>query len=328
MPTVTVAKGGTGLTSFGTALQVLRVNAGATALEYAAAGSGLTAIASHDILANITGSSAVPVANTLSDTIDAAFTGSAQGTSLFRGSSGWTVLAPGPSTYVLSSQGASADLHWIAPQVGGSGASPANTYIVQTTAADCANAQVLGVLASGILKNANTTGILSIAGGADLPLFTASGAGHHAGAVPDPGGSAATTHFLREDATWQIPPGTVSSVAMTVPGTIYGIAGSPVTTSGTLALSLLTQNANVAFVGPATGAAAVPTFRALAGADLPATGLTITEWVNGITGATVTGTLPRRPRRSIAPVKASGLWPWSPARRPRSRSAISQSARP
>jgi hypothetical protein len=39
--TVTVAKGGTGLTALGTALQVLRVNAGATALEYAAAGGGI-----------------------------------------------------------------------------------------------------------------------------------------------------------------------------------------------------------------------------------------------------------------------------------------------
>jgi hypothetical protein len=38
--TVTVAKGGTGLTALGTALQVLRVNAGATALEYAAAAGG------------------------------------------------------------------------------------------------------------------------------------------------------------------------------------------------------------------------------------------------------------------------------------------------
>lgn len=39
--TVTVAKGGTGLTALGTALQVLRVNAGATALEFAAAGGGI-----------------------------------------------------------------------------------------------------------------------------------------------------------------------------------------------------------------------------------------------------------------------------------------------
>lgn len=38
--TVTVANGGTGLIALGTALQVLRVNAGATALEYAAASGG------------------------------------------------------------------------------------------------------------------------------------------------------------------------------------------------------------------------------------------------------------------------------------------------
>jgi hypothetical protein len=44
--TVTVAKGGTGLTALGSALQVLRVNAGGTALEYAtAAASGVTSIA-------------------------------------------------------------------------------------------------------------------------------------------------------------------------------------------------------------------------------------------------------------------------------------------
>lgn len=38
--TVTIGKGGTGLTALGTALQVIRVNAGATALEYATASGG------------------------------------------------------------------------------------------------------------------------------------------------------------------------------------------------------------------------------------------------------------------------------------------------
>jgi hypothetical protein len=46
--TVTVAKGGTGLTSLGTALQVLRVNAGATALEYATAGGALSGTGAVD----------------------------------------------------------------------------------------------------------------------------------------------------------------------------------------------------------------------------------------------------------------------------------------
>jgi hypothetical protein len=46
--TVTVAKGGTGLTALGTALQVLRVNAGATALEYATAGGAISGTGAVD----------------------------------------------------------------------------------------------------------------------------------------------------------------------------------------------------------------------------------------------------------------------------------------
>jgi hypothetical protein len=40
---------------------------------------------------------------------------------------------------------------------------------------------------------------------ARLPVFVASGASHAIGAVPDPGASAGTTKFLREDATWVVP---------------------------------------------------------------------------------------------------------------------------
>ncbi len=62
--------------------------------------------------------------------------------------------------------------------------------------------------------------------------------------------------------------GTVTSVAMTVP-TGFSISGSPVTSSGTLALSLSTETANTVFAGPTTGSAATPTFRAIVEADLP-----------------------------------------------------------
>lgn len=63
--------------------------------------------------------------------------------------------------------------------------------------------------------------------------------------------------------------GTVTSVAMTVPS-FLSVAGTPITSSGTLAVTLANQNANLAFLGPASGAAAAPTFRAMVGADLPA----------------------------------------------------------
>lgn len=70
--------------------------------------------------------------------------------------------------------------------------------------------------------------------------------------------------------------GTVSSVAHTlaVPGIFSSaVVGSPVTTTGTLAdtITLVNQNANQVWAGPASGAAGAPTFRSLAAADLPST---------------------------------------------------------
>lgn len=40
-----------------------------------------------------------------------------------------------------------------------------------------------------------------------VPVFVASGASHAAGHVPDPGAVAGTTKYLREDATFAVPPG-------------------------------------------------------------------------------------------------------------------------
>ena len=40
---------------------------------------------------------------------------------------------------------------------------------------------------------------------AQLPLFGISGSGHAPGAVPDPGATAGTTRYLREDGTWSVP---------------------------------------------------------------------------------------------------------------------------
>ena len=62
--------------------------------------------------------------------------------------------------------------------------------------------------------------------------------------------------------------GGVTSVAMTVPSR-QTVTGSPITTTGTLAITDNTQSANTVFSGPSSGSAATPTFRALAPADLP-----------------------------------------------------------
>lgn len=59
----------------------------------------------------------------------------------------------------------------------------------------------------------------------------------------------------------------VSSVAITVPAD-KSVAGSPITTTGTIAITDNTQSANTFKVGPASGAAATPTYRTLVAADL------------------------------------------------------------
>ncbi len=62
--------------------------------------------------------------------------------------------------------------------------------------------------------------------------------------------------------------GTVTSVGLTLPS-IFSVAGSPVTTTGTLAATLASQPAATVFAAP-TASAGAPTFRALAATDIPA----------------------------------------------------------
>lgn len=90
--------------------------------------------------------------------------------------------------------------------------------------------------------------------------------------------------------SWVTPSGsgTVTSVAMTVPS-ILAVSGSPITTSGTLALSLVSQSPNHVFASP-PGASGLPTFRNLVaehlnptytnGQVLQTNGAGVLSWVN------------------------------------------------
>jgi len=91
--------------------------------------------------------------------------------------------------------------------------------------------------------------------------------------------------------------GTVTSVGLALPTSVFDISGSPVTSSGTLTATFDTQSANTHFSGPTSGGAATPTFRALVTADLPAGTGTVTSValalptsVFDISGSPVTGT--------------------------------------
>lgn len=63
--------------------------------------------------------------------------------------------------------------------------------------------------------------------------------------------------------------GTVTSVGLTSSNTAIFSTGANITLSGNLSFGLVTQAANTHLAGPTNGAAAIPTFRALTGADLP-----------------------------------------------------------
>lgn len=82
--------------------------------------------------------------------------------------------------------------------------------------------------------------------------------------------------------------GTVSSVALTAPAEI-SVAGSPITSTGTFALTWANQTTNKFFASP-NGSTGVPTFRALAHADLAASGGSGTKYLrDDMTWQTVSG---------------------------------------
>jgi hypothetical protein len=66
--------------------------------------------------------------------------------------------------------------------------------------------------------------------------------------------------------------GTVTSVGLALPASLFSVSGSPVTTAGTLTAAFLDQSANTIFAGPTSGVALPPSFRALVGTDLPLPG--------------------------------------------------------
>jgi hypothetical protein len=84
--------------------------------------TGVISLADIDpgyILANLTGSPDAPTPFPVSDVLDSVF-GSVHGDILFRGASGWLVLAPGSSGNFLQTGGVGVDPVWAAGGGGGS----------------------------------------------------------------------------------------------------------------------------------------------------------------------------------------------------------------
>lgn len=65
----------------------------------------------------------------------------------------------------------------------------------------------------------------------------------------------------------QLGSGTVTSVNASG-NSLFSVSGGPITESGTFTFTLSSQGANTIFAGPATGAATIPTFRAIVKEDI------------------------------------------------------------
>lgn len=109
-----------------------------------------------------------------------------------------------------------------------------------------------------------------------------------------PAAQAAANTYLKNDGagnmSWATAgTGTVTSVAFADASTspIYSISGSPVTSSGTLTITLATQSANTVFAGATSGGSAQPTFRALVAADIPS----LSSVYLALSGGTMSGNI-------------------------------------
>ncbi len=134
--------------------------------------------------------------------------------------------------------------------------------------------------ANGVLKGNSSTYVTTAAASSDIYTLWS--------------GTCNSGTYLRGDGTCAAPPGTgggtVNSVALTAPA-MFSVSGSPVTTTGTLALTFATGQTANSFLATPNGSTGAVTLRTIVAADLPSINLTsgvtgILPFGNGGTGAT------------------------------------------
>jgi hypothetical protein len=284
---IPVTSGGTGLTTIPTNGQLLIGNGTGYTLNTLGAGSGIS-------VAN--GSGTITVANT-------GVLSNIAGTGIsVSGATGNVTIA---NTGVLSFSGGTTGLTPVAAAVGvvvlggtliaANGGTGFASYAVgdllyadtTTTLAKLADVATGNALISGGVSTApswgkiglttHVDGVLPIANGGTngTATPTANGVSYGTGSAYAFTAAGTTGQILTATTgsapTWAAPAtsGTVTSVGLSLPAQ-FTVTNSPVTSSGTLTGSWNTQTANFVLAGPTAGAAAVPTFRALVAADIPA----------------------------------------------------------
>lgn len=150
--------------------------------------------------------------------------------------------------------------------------------------------------ATGVLKGSATTYVTTAATSLDIKTLWS--------------GTCDSTTYLRGDGSCQTPPGTgggtVNSVALSAPS-VFGVSGSPVTTSGTLALSFATgQTANSILATP-DGTTGALSLRTIVNGDLP----TVNTAHGGTGVTTITGPVKGNGTSAFSAAAAAdiyGLW--------------------
>ena len=277
-------------------------------------------------LLSVSGPNANPAWQTLSYMIDNAInSASAQGTILYRGASTWSALPPGISGQLLQTQGAGANPQWYT--VSGAGTVTSVNASGGTTGMTFTGGPIT---VSGTLTMSGT--LATTNGGTGLTTFTSGGAVYATstsalttGILPvASGGTGSSSPSLVAgtnvtiSGTWPNQTinasggsGTVTNVAQTFTGGLISVSGSPVTTSGTLALTVAGTSGGIPYFssssawassaaltqygvvyGGGAGAAPVSTAAGTAGYALIANSAAAPTFQQVSLTAGVTGTLP------------------------------------
>jgi hypothetical protein len=199
--TVTSVAAGTGLTTGGSPIT-------------ATGTISLASIASLNVLANTSGSSAAPVPTTTTLLLDSAF-GTTQGSVLYRGASAWVILTPGTSGQFLATGGTAANPSWQNAPITGS--SIANLRIVAnisgSTAAAAAN--TLSNILDAIISSSRGT----------LIYRTNSG---WTGLAPGTSGQILQTGGASGDPSWTAAPGALPIATARLLANISGSTAAPI----------------------------------------------------------------------------------------------------
>lgn len=236
---VAVSNGGTGLTSLGSANQILGVDASGGAAQYKTVTAGTAISISH-------GAGTITVANT---GVTSAVAGTGIGVSSGTGdvtisNTGVTSIAGTTNQITVSASTGAVTLSL-----------PASVTTTNLTLSGlAANTLVYANASKQLTSVALTNGQLLIGSTGDAPVAATITAG--TGISVSNGAGTITIGNTG-----------VTSVGLSLPS-MFDVTGSPVTTTGTLTATLASQTANTVFAGP-SGSAGTPSFRSLVYDDLP-----------------------------------------------------------